>query len=66
MAERATARRVGRSVFVGLAVATVVEFVIAATRVPGALLLILAIALFKAWLIAVYFMHVGRLREGAR
>lgn len=60
---RAHARRIGRNVFVGLAVATAVEFVIATTGVPGALPLILIIVLFKASLIVVYFMHIGRLRS---
>lgn len=56
--------KVGRNVFIGLAVATVVEYVIAVSDVPGALVLILAIAVVKAWLIVVYFMHVGKLRRG--
>lgn len=59
------AARIGRNVFIGLAVATVVEYVIAISDVPGALGLIVAIALFKAWLIVVYFMHVGKLRRRA-
>jgi heme/copper-type cytochrome/quinol oxidase subunit 4 len=59
------ARKIGRNVFIGLAAATVIEFVIATADVPGALILILASALFKAWLIIVYFMHVGQLRQGA-
>lgn len=58
------ATKVGRNVFIGLAVATVVEYVIAISDVPGALGLILAIAVFKAWLIVVHFMHVGKLRRG--
>jgi cytochrome c oxidase subunit IV len=61
----AKALRIGRNVFVGLAVATAVEFVIAISTVPGALVLILIVALIKAWLIVVYFMHVGQLRGGS-
>lgn len=61
----AKALRIGRNVFVGLAVATAVEFVIATAGVPGALVLILVVALIKAWLIVVYFMHVGQLRGGS-
>lgn len=57
------ATRIGRNVFIGLAVATAVEYVIAVSDVPGALGLIVAIALLKAWLIVVYFMHVGKLRR---
>jgi hypothetical protein len=49
-------------VFACLAVATAVEFVVAVTQIPGAVLMILVIALTKAWLIAVYFMHIRRLR----
>lgn len=58
------ATRVGRNVFIGLVVATVIEYLVAISDVPGALGAILAIASFKAWLIVVYFMHVGRLRRG--
>lgn len=54
--------RIGRIVLAGLAVATAVEFIIASLRVVGALALILAIAVLKAWLIVIYFMHVGQLR----
>jgi heme/copper-type cytochrome/quinol oxidase subunit 4 len=63
--DAAQARKTGRNVFIGLAAATVLEFLIATADVPGALIFILASALFKAWLIVVYFMHIGQLREGA-
>lgn len=58
------AAKVGRNVFVGLVVATVLEYLVAVFDVPGALGLIMAIASLKAWLIVVYFMHVGKLRRG--
>lgn len=61
--DHATSRRIGRNVFIGLAVATAVEFILAVAEVPGLLALILLIGFVKAWLIVVYFMHVGRLRE---
>jgi caa(3)-type oxidase subunit IV len=57
-----TSIRRGLWVFACLAVATAVEFVVAVTQIPGAVLMILVIALTKAWLIAVYFMHIRRLR----
>lgn len=63
-ADQARARAIGRNVFVGLVVATAVEFAIALARVPGLFVLVLAVALVKAWLIVVYFMHIGKLREG--
>lgn len=63
--DQTQARRIGRNVFIGLAVATVVEFVVAVGQVPGLIGLITALAIVKAWLIVVYFMHVGRLRGGA-
>lgn len=63
--DRTRARRIGRNVFVGLVVATVVEFVVAVGQVPGLIGLILVLAVVKAWLIVVYFMHVGRLRGEA-
>lgn len=63
--DQTQARRIGRNVFIGLAVATVVEFVVAVGQVPGLIGLIMALAIVKAWLIVVYFMHVGRLRGGA-
>lgn len=62
--DREQTRGIGRNVFIGLAVATAVEYVVATADIPGALMFILVIALAKAWLIVVYFMHVGQLREG--
>lgn len=61
MTEKGKAIVTGRTVFVGLAVLTVAEFVVAVSMTAVALLLILALA--KGWLIVVYFMHIGQLRE---
>lgn len=55
--------RIGRRVFVLLAIATVLEFVVAVSGVGGALALLAAIALVKAWLIVDSFMHVRQLRS---
>lgn len=63
MTERGKALATGRTVFIGLAVLTVAEYVVAISLTAVALLLVLALA--KAWLIVVYFMHIGQLREGA-
>lgn len=52
----------GRNVLVALAVATAVEFAIALAGPPGVLVLLLLVALVKAWLILVHFMHIGNLR----
>lgn len=57
------ARGRGVTVLIVLAVATIVEFIIAAAvsfAVP-AWLLIIAVA--KAWLIVVYFMHVAQVKK---
>lgn len=53
----------GVTVFVGLKVLTVVEYVIAVAGVPLRFTLLTVIALAKAVLIAQYFMHVGQLRR---
>lgn len=63
--DAAKARRNGRNVFVGLAVATVLEYVVAVSSLPGAVALIVVLALIKAVLIVVYFMHIGQLRREA-
>lgn len=53
----------GRTVFIGLAVLTITEYVVAVSLTAVPLLFVLALA--KAWLIVVYFMHIGQLREGS-
>lgn len=55
--------RTGYVVFGALAVATVVEYLVAISGMTGSLLLLAAIALAKAWLIVDYFMHIRALRE---
>jgi hypothetical protein len=50
-------------VLVVLAVATIVEFVIAAAVSFAVPVWLLIIALGKAWLIVVYFMHVAQVRQ---
>jgi caa(3)-type oxidase subunit IV len=60
MTERGKAIATGRTVFFGLAVLTVAEYVVAVSTTAVPLILILALA--KAWLIVVYFMHIGQLR----
>jgi caa(3)-type oxidase subunit IV len=60
MTERGKAIATGRTVFIGLAVLTIAEYVVAVSTRVVPLILILALA--KAWLIVVYFMHIGQLR----
>ena len=55
---------VGMKVFLVLAALTVIEYVIAVTKPTGQITLILIIALAKAALIVIYFMHIGALRKG--
>lgn len=59
------ARRVGRNVFLALALLTAVEFLVAFAQTPGMPAFLLVFAFAKAWLIVVYFMHVGQLRGEA-
>lgn len=59
-----SARRVGRNVFLALALITLVEFLVARADVPGLLFLLLVFAAAKAWMIVVYFMHIHQLRGG--
>lgn len=63
MTERGKALATGRSVFIGLAVLTIAEYVVAVSITAVLVLFVLALA--KGWLIVVYFMHVGQLREGS-
>lgn len=63
MTERGKALATGRSVFIGLAVLTIAEYVVAVSITAVLALFVLALA--KGWLIVVYFMHVGQLREGS-
>lgn len=53
----------GVTVFVGLAVLTVVEYIIAVAEVPLRFALLTVFALGKAALIVQYFMHLGQLRR---
>jgi cytochrome c oxidase subunit IV len=53
----------GVTVFVGLGVLTVVEYVIAIAGVPLRFALLTVIALGKAALIVQYFMHLAQLRR---
>jgi len=55
---------VGMKVFLVLAALTVIEYAIAVTKPTGQITLILIIALAKAALIVIYFMHIGALRKG--
>ncbi len=57
---RAQKMRVGWLVGAGLAVATVVEYFIA-VELARPLVPLAIVALIKAWLIAVYFMHIKQL-----
>lgn len=52
---------IGTKVILALAALTVIEYAIAVTKPPGQLLLIFVIAIAKAALIVVYFMHVKQL-----
>lgn len=65
-AREATAQRRGLTVFVALAVLTVIEYFIAvsldSTQALVALLAVAAVA--KCWAITQYFMHVYRLWRG--
>ncbi len=62
-ADYETARRRGVVVLVVLAIATIVEFVIAAAASFAVPAWLLIIAVGKAWLIVVFFMHVAQLRR---
>jgi caa(3)-type oxidase subunit IV len=55
---------VGMKVFLVLAALTVIEYAIAVTKPTGQITLIFIIALAKAALIVIYFMHIGALRKG--
>ncbi|HEX6221984.1 MAG TPA: cytochrome C oxidase subunit IV family protein [Acidimicrobiia bacterium] len=63
MTERGKAVATGRTVFIGLAALTIAEYVVAVSLTALPVLFILAVA--KVWLIVVYFMHIGQLREGS-
>ena len=58
--------RLGLKVIVLLAVLTAIEFAIAVYMNAGANLLLVIIALVKAWLIADYFMHFTHAFRGSR
>ncbi len=55
--------RVGAVVGIGLALLTILEFIIAVVPVPPVLVWLLLIAGAKTWLIVEFFMHVRQLRE---
>jgi caa(3)-type oxidase subunit IV len=52
---------IGTKVILVLAALTVIEYIIAVSKPPGQLPLIFAIAIGKAVLIVLYFMHVGQI-----
>lgn len=62
MHERVEAMLIGRNVFVLLAGLTAIEYA-AAVSLESALVPLLLIALAKALLIVVYFMHIRQLRK---
>lgn len=53
-------KRIGWTVFLVLAALTIVEFALALFA-AGQTTLLIAVALVKASLIVIYFMHIGRL-----
>lgn len=61
MSESGKAMVIGRNVFVALGILTVVEYV-AAIALDSANVLLVILAVAKAWLIVVFFMHIGQLR----
>ena len=63
-AGKAAKLRLGWIVGIGLAVLTVVEYIIAVSLHSNLLLYLVVIALLKAWLIVQYFMHIGQLWHG--
>ncbi len=63
-AQETTGMGIGTKVFLILALLTVIEYVIAVAKPTGQIALILVIALAKAALIVIYFMHIGALRKG--
>jgi heme/copper-type cytochrome/quinol oxidase subunit 4 len=64
MAERVKAMLIGRNVFIALAILTVIEY-LAAVGIESDVVLVLLflMALAKAWLIVVFFMHIAQLRK---
>ncbi len=67
MAERITSGwSVGTRVAFGLGVLTAIEYLLAIASVPGLLLVLAVLAVAKAWLIVIHFMHIRQLRlEGS-
>jgi caa(3)-type oxidase subunit IV len=63
-AQETTGMGIGTKVFLILALLTAIEYVIAVAKPTGQIALILVIALAKAALIVIYFMHIGALRKG--
>jgi caa(3)-type oxidase subunit IV len=63
-ARKSTGMGIGTKVFLVLAVLTVIEYAIAISKPTGQIVMILIIALVKAGLIVIYFMHIGALRTG--
>jgi caa(3)-type oxidase subunit IV len=55
---------IGTRVILTLAALTVIEYVIAVAKPPGQIGIIFLIALSKAVLIVIYFMHVRQLWRG--
>lgn len=63
-AQKSTGMGIGMKVFLILAALTVIEYVIAVSKPTGQITLIFIIAVAKAALIVIYFMHIGALRKG--
>ncbi len=55
---------IGTKVILVLAALTVIEYLIAVAKPPGQIVLIFLIALAKAALIVMYFMHVRQIWRG--
>ena len=61
--DRSTGMGIGTKVILILAALTAIEYVIAVAKPPGQIALIFAIAIAKAVLIVIYFMHVRQIWE---
>lgn len=54
---------VGTMVGLGLALLTILEFIVAVVPIPPVILWLTVIAVGKTWLILEFFMHVRQLRK---
>lgn len=57
---------IGAKVIIVLGALTMIEYIIAITAPVGRIPIILVIAVAKALLIVIYFMHVGQIWRGDR